>query len=42
MKRIIAFSVLALIVCAATPTQAKGPYGTIKLGLWLGGAYTDR
>lgn len=41
MKRIIAFSVLALIVCAATPTQAKGPFGSIKLGHWLGGAYTD-
>jgi len=41
MKRIIAFSILALIACAASPTQAKGPFGSIKLSNWIGGAYTD-
>jgi len=35
----------ALSVVAATlanlPTHARGPYGSIKIGNWIGGAYTN-
>lgn len=42
MRLIAAFGVLALIATwGGTPALAKGPFGTIKIGLWTGGAYTD-
>jgi S1-C subfamily serine protease len=39
---IAAFGVLAvLVISGSTPALAKGPYGSIKIGLWTGGAYTN-
>jgi hypothetical protein len=39
-RRILfAFSVAALFV--ASDAFAKGPFGTIKVGNWTGGAYTN-
>jgi S1-C subfamily serine protease len=37
-----ALGILALMVAwAGAPAQAKGPFGSIKVGHWAGGAYTD-
>jgi hypothetical protein len=37
-----ALSILALTVTwGGSPALAKGPFGSIKIGLWTGGAYTD-
>jgi S1-C subfamily serine protease len=42
VHRIAACGVLALTVAlACPPAQAKGPFGSIKIGIWTGGAYTD-
>jgi hypothetical protein len=41
MRLIAAFSMFALIVTSGTPALAKGPFGSIKIGQWTGGAYTD-
>lgn len=41
--RWIAACVATVLIAAlgGTPALAKGPFGTIKIGLWTGGAYTD-
>lgn len=42
MRRIVALGILALIVMlGGSPASAKGPFGSIKIGFWTGGAYTD-
>jgi hypothetical protein len=44
MRRFVTFSTLALAATLGfgTPSAlAKGPFGSIKIGQWLGGAYTD-
>lgn len=40
MRRIAAFSIVALIL-GGSSALAKGPFGSIKIGQWTGGAYTD-
>jgi S1-C subfamily serine protease len=44
MRRIAAFIVIVLVAVfgfGGTSANAKGPFGSIKIGLWTGGAYTD-
>ncbi len=42
MRRIFTvLTVLAAVGAGASPAVARGPWGTIKIGLWSGGAYTD-
>ena len=37
-----ALGILALTVTwGGAPALAKGPFGSIKIGYWAGGAYTD-
>jgi len=31
----------ALVIFGVSPVEARGPYGSIKVGAWQGGAYTD-
>lgn len=40
MRRAI-LCAIAAIALANSPTEAKGPYGNIRVGNWSGGAYTD-
>jgi len=37
---VVVLSVIASL-CAAPAANAKGPFGTIHVGNWIGGAYTD-
>jgi|SRR5579862_1264486 len=44
MRRVAAFIVVvsvAVFGVGVTSASAKGPFGSIKIGLWKGGAYTD-
>jgi hypothetical protein len=40
MRSKIALTALILIGLSALPANARGPYGTIKIGNWSGGAFT--
>jgi hypothetical protein len=41
MRRILAFAILLGCLLACPDSEARGPYGSIKVGNWKGGAYTD-
>jgi len=42
MGRLVAFSFAIVVACTVgTPGFAKGPFGSIRVGAWKGGAYTD-
>jgi Trypsin-like peptidase domain len=42
MRRTFVFCILALFAAfSGSPALAKGPFGSIKIGQWTGGAFTD-
>jgi S1-C subfamily serine protease len=41
MKRIVHMAVALVALLTATVADARGPYGTIKVGNWQGGAFTS-
>src|SRR5690348_5771843 len=42
MKRcVVVVTFLLSWLAAAAPADARGPYGTISVGNWIGGAFTD-
>ena len=41
MKLKVIVAALSLSLIAISTAQARGPYGSINVGNWKGGAYTD-
>ena len=42
MRRVLAFAILlGCLVACPNYSEARGPYGSIKVGAWKGGAYTN-
>jgi len=36
-----AFGAIALLILSVSAVTARGPYGSVKIGNWSGGAYTN-
>lgn len=41
MRRVLAFAILGCLLACPDYSEARGPYGSIKVGAWKGGAYTN-
>src|SRR5262245_60433551 len=41
MRRVLILALAAIAAVASTSASAKGPFGSIHVGQWTGGAYSD-